>query len=101
MNISNNDFGKKSAETLIKLLNFQSPDHLANLRLSNLRIPDSVLANLMTQLLTSHNLVRLRLSGIAINQKNSFNMLVEFLELNDVLQELDLSHANFQMVQLV
>jgi len=54
----------------------------------------------MTKVSISHHIVRLRLSGIALNQKHTVNMLLKFLELNDVLQELDLSYANLQTVQL-
>ena len=75
INISNNQFGLASSEALLELLDFQSPDNIANLRLSNLKLADSIITDLFMSLSERPFLNRLRLSGITLTS----NCAIEFL----------------------
>ena len=66
INISNNEFGRLSAAALIRFFEFQSPDNLQNLRLSNLRLNDSLITDIFTGLQQNASLQKLRLSGISL-----------------------------------
>lgn len=67
INISNNEFGPLSAEALMRFFEFQHPDSLHNLRLSNLKISDTLLTDLFECLKSNEHLQILRLSGITMS----------------------------------
>ena len=70
---------------LAKFFYFQSPDHLSELCLHNMRITEGVTAQLFDSLSDNFNLLKLKISGTSLNKTNSSALLVSFLRHNDAL----------------
>ena len=65
-----------------------------------MRVNDSDLSSMFHCLKSNEQLVKLRLSGIALSKQGLIYKLATFLEHNDMLTDLDLSYTKLQVTQL-
>ena len=91
INYSNNELCLKSIAFFNSLINTTYYNSVTTLRLSNLKISESGIMQMLEPISRNTTLTKLRLSNINLGTKRKSDYLIKFLFDNNTIMELDLS----------
>ena len=89
-------------KALVKFFAFQNPDHLTELRLSNVTVRSSEggINTLFREIRFNNTLLKLSLSFINLQGISTMEQLCDFLQNNDLLTDLDFSYCHLSIEQM-